>query len=85
MKCSIDFIKMFYRFQLNTSIEHPHGKNVLDVVFQPIAQEKDLKCVTISNDGKFKIWTKDITLTGKKINWNNGKFNQTKLIRLRFT
>ncbi|KAK4872869.1 hypothetical protein RN001_014898 [Aquatica leii] len=42
-------------FHLNTSIELPHKKSITEILFQPIDSE-DLKCVTVGNDSKFKIW-----------------------------
>ncbi|CAH0548148.1 unnamed protein product [Brassicogethes aeneus] len=43
-------------FELNTSIEYPHENTILNVLFQPAANKAGLKCVTVSEDGKFKIW-----------------------------
>lgn len=43
-------------FELNTSIEYPHDSSVNSIMFQPLSKEENLKCVTIGNDKKFKIW-----------------------------
>jgi len=42
-------------FTLNTSVELPHEKSVTHILFQPSYNE-DLRCVTVGNDKKFKIW-----------------------------
>nr|XP_022905380.1 WD repeat-containing protein 75 [Onthophagus taurus] len=43
-------------FILNTSIEFPHEGSVKNVAFQPSNDEKELYCVTIGEDLKFKLW-----------------------------
>ncbi|XP_076263531.1 WD repeat-containing protein l(2)05287 [Rhynchophorus ferrugineus] len=43
-------------FELNTSIEYPHEIGILNIAFQPLNKENNLKCVTIGVDKKFKIW-----------------------------
>lgn len=45
----------FFRFELNTLIELPHEKSVTNLLFQP-SYNDDLKCVTVGNDKKFKVW-----------------------------
>ncbi|KAF5278510.1 hypothetical protein FQR65_LT15681 [Abscondita terminalis] len=57
-------------FQLNTSIELPH-KSVTDILFQPM-DSKDLKCVTVGGDKKFKIWQLENadTIYKKATAWN---------------
>lgn len=37
-------------------MEYPHEGVIKSVKFQPIKNEEDLKCVTIGDDKKFKIW-----------------------------
>lgn len=43
------------RFHLNTSIDFPHTEQIIKVTFQSTNKD-NLKCVTISKDGKFKVW-----------------------------
>lgn len=45
-----------FRFELNTSIEYPHEQSVNSILFQPLLKEGNLKCVTVGNDKKFKVW-----------------------------
>ncbi|KAL1916581.1 uncharacterized protein VTP21DRAFT_5772 [Calcarisporiella thermophila] len=40
---------------LNTRADYPHEKEVTRVVFHPHAKESPM-CVTVSRDGKFKVW-----------------------------
>ncbi|XP_056641276.1 WD repeat-containing protein 75 [Diorhabda sublineata] len=43
-------------FHLNTSVEYPHEASINSMLFQPIQKDRELKCVTIGDDNKFKIW-----------------------------
>lgn len=51
-------LKQFYifRFHLNTSIDFPHQKCINKVLFQPTNKDANLKCITISQDLKYKVW-----------------------------
>lgn len=49
-------MRLTYRFELNTSIEYPHEDDVKGVLFQPSGDDSELKCVSIGEDKKFKIW-----------------------------
>ncbi|XP_030761208.1 WD repeat-containing protein 75 [Sitophilus oryzae] len=42
-------------YELSTSIEYPHERKISNIAFQPVVNE-NLKCVTIGDDKKFKIW-----------------------------
>ncbi|KAJ8919827.1 hypothetical protein NQ315_006356 [Exocentrus adspersus] len=44
------------RFELNTSIEYPHDKSVKNIQFQPMSNDDSLRCVTLGDDKKFRIW-----------------------------
>lgn len=37
-------------------MEYPHDKSVKDILFQPMNNDESLRCVTLSDDKKFKIW-----------------------------
>ncbi|CAH1179534.1 unnamed protein product [Phaedon cochleariae] len=43
-------------FTLNTSIEYPHDDSINCLLFQPTLRDEYLRCVTVGNDKKFKIW-----------------------------
>ncbi|XP_018576979.1 WD repeat-containing protein 75 [Anoplophora glabripennis] len=44
------------KFELNTSVEYPHDKSVKEILFQPLNNDDGLRCVTLGDDKKFKIW-----------------------------
>lgn len=41
---------------MKTAIDFPHTERVTKIQFQPSNKEASLKCVTISEDRKFKVW-----------------------------
>lgn len=50
-------IKHFFSsFELNTSIEYPHEISVNSILFQPLNNDDNLRCVTVGDDKKFRVW-----------------------------
>lgn len=43
-------------YHLNTCIDFPHEELVRKIGFQSSAKDDNLKCVTISEDKRFKVW-----------------------------
>ncbi|KAJ8959492.1 hypothetical protein NQ318_022189 [Aromia moschata] len=56
-------------FELNTSIEYPHEHSVNSMLFQPANKSPELRCVTVANDKKFKIWQLDEVTRKKDVAW----------------
>lgn len=52
----IKLISLFFSFELNTSIEYPHEMSVNSIRFQPLNRNENLKCITVGDDKKFKVW-----------------------------
>lgn len=46
----------FFSFELNSSIEYPHEMSLNGIQFQPLNKDDKLKCVTVGDDKKFKVW-----------------------------
>lgn len=49
-------ISFLLSFELNTAIEYPHEQSINSILFQPLVKEDNLKCVSVGNDKKFKVW-----------------------------
>lgn len=45
-------------YELNTSINEPHQDSISSIAFQCVNEHQNIKCVTVGEDKKFKIWHK---------------------------
>ncbi|RZC38720.1 WD repeat-containing protein 75, partial [Asbolus verrucosus] len=58
-------------FRLNTSVESPHENHINSILFQPMDNKKEQKCVSVGGDKKFKVWflTETESVNNKSFIW----------------